>query len=1026
MKTRSILAGLAALAVGGAFGTEFTAGKATAKVDGVIAAGEYSAAFSLQYRTANRHAQDNFLAFLQAESSFAWDDANLYIALRSDAETMRTKPRERDGALWEDDSVEVYFAADGMEPDVYQFIFNANGDIWDAKGGSNKWNSEGVVSKSGIRDGVWDFEAAIPWKTLGLTAADGMKCRVNVARTYYGGGRKRIDAGDERWAHMGLKFSTALTRAGNWSEKESFPLMTLRADAAKWSAPAPKIPEGVRGAGEIPIEVKDAAGRMVMSAVAHYMNPPPLKFRGISTDRESETLLFMSENWLTADGDAMISFDFRDYADESRTVWSRKIPARGVYGRIEQRLDVKDLPDGLYKVFYAVTSKGGEKLAKDFFYYAKPKDGKAPWDGFADGTEDRVLAPWTAPDFDVDGFSCWNRTVRFETAKGKVGLIRSIVSAGKELLRYPVMLDLDWKPVEFTCERVREGRSFADYRFTAVGKPIVIDMRAEFDGFMWFRMRYGGKGVRVQDLKLRIPLRPEIVKAWDDCQSVYDKVRIRDGETGTWSANVIHAPFFWVGSEVGLMGGRPGLKGWHCADKGKGEQLVKTADSATVSWHFVDCPFTMDGEREIGFYLEPTPVRRRTAFRSAALPEKIVTWTGHTSRFFETKIPGMNDTVTPADDWRRFDRYRRNEGRRITWYYATKGASPVFPWWGWYGSDWNLSGDPSSSVMEIAHRDRTVADHSRWAWTCCRSRSYFDYKLWSVAWFVDHPDFGVQDLYFDLSWPRNCNNAEHGCRWTDEFGCTCYENDIRQMREFQKRVAAIVQRKNPGGIVRGHLTCTRTPADVFFDVLTMGEAYERRVSEKHCYYDILTPADMEVTYGMRSQESEIDFMCQIYRTIQVYKPALLKDFDPDKPDFDRAIRHFGAYQSIFDLVYQSNSTVDPTDKGGMQLRKLHLHKLGMGPDRKTSAYWQEGCPVGVDAPEECFLYGVTSGREKLLLVLLNDTDREMTKTVSLDLKPYFVKNPVGKDLFGHGEFSLENGSFTVTLPPRESRFIAFE
>ena len=62
----------------------------------------------------------------------------------------------------------------------------------------------------------------------------------------------------------------------------------------------------------------------------------------------------------------------------------------------------------------------------------------------------------------------------------------------------------------------------------------------------------------------------------------------------------------------------------------------------------------------------------------------------------------------------------------------------------------------------------------------------------------------------------------------------------------------------------------------------------------------------------------------------------------------------------------------------------------------------------------------------MLLTLLNDTDHEITKTVSLDIKPYFVKNPVGKDILGRGEYSLENGSFQIVLPPRESRFIAFE
>ena len=1019
MALKSFLAGLAALAAGGVFGTEFTVGKRTATVDGVIAPGEYPAAFSLQYRTAERRAEDNFLSPLQAESSFAWDDERIYFALQSDAEVMRVKDRPRDGQIWEDDSIELYFSASAMEGDRYQFIFNSSIGLFDAKNDDPKWNAEGVVFKSTVRDGIWFFEGSVPWKSLGYEPKDGATSCVNLTRTYYGEGRNRVGLGAAKWAHMGMRFSTALTRSGNWKAKEEYPVMMLDASAPRWRAEAPVVPAGVKGKGVIPVVV-EKDGRKMLVAEAHYAVPVPVKFKGVSTERASETMILTSENWLEKDGDAAIELEFRDFETESNVVWKVTVPAKGTKGLARQEVSVRGLPAGLYKVPYRLVGADGTVFAEDFFYYGKPKDGQAPWDGITAGQEDRVLAPWTAPDFDANGFSCWNRQVKFEHRAGKVGLVSSMKSAGREILSAPVMIDLDFKPVEFRCTRTEVGISFATYRFTAVDRPVVVDLRCEFDGLMWFKVRYGEKDLRVQDLKLRLPLRRDIVMAWDDCESVYDKVRIRPGQTGAWTADVLSAPFFWVGGEVGLMGGVPGLKGWHCRDKKNAERFEVTAEKAAVTLHFVDEPFVMDGARTLEFYLQPTPVRPKSDFLATHTKETYLRWTGYLSRFYEAKIPGM----MWDERWQIFDRIRRG-GRRTTYYYGSKGASPVFPWWGWYGSDWNISGNAGSFNRDMPSPDRMIDDRNLWAWTCCNSRSFLDFKVYSVDYFVNEPKYGVNDLFFDLGWPRTCANAEHGCAWKDDFGRTCFDNDVKGLRELQRRSMAILQRKNPCGIVCGHLTSTRTPSDVFYDVLTMGEAYERRVSEQHNYYEIFKPADMEVTYGMRTDEQPIEMMCQIYRTIQAYKPKLLKEFDPKKPSFDRAFRHFAAYRLIFGLAYAACKEHGP-DIGDPQGAALEEVLLAYGPERRLEPYWKSSCPVGVDEPEERFIYGVTSGREKIMLVLLNDTDREMTKTVSLDLKPYYVKNPIGKDVFGHGEFSLEGGSFTVTLPPRESRFIAFE
>jgi len=81
--------------------------------------------------------------------------------------------------------------------------------------------------------------------------------------------------------------------------------------------------------------------------------------------------------------------------------------------------------------------------------------------------------------------------------------------------------------------------------------------------------------------------------------------------------------------------------------------------------------------------------------------------------------------------------------------------------------------------------------------------------------------------------------------------------------------------------------------------------------------------------------------------------------------------------------------------------------------------------VSVDRPDRLFLYAVYTGNGRAMLILLNDTDATVTKTVSADPKALGLRSAKGSDIFGHGGYSLEAGSFTVGLPPRESRFILF-
>jgi hypothetical protein len=279
---------------------------------------------------------------------------------------------------------------------------------------------------------------------------------------------------------------------------------------------------------------------------------------------------------------------------------------------------------------------------------------------------------------------------------------------------------------------------------------------------------------------------------------------------------------------------------------------------------------------------------------------------------------------------------------------------------------------------------------------------------------LNHPDCAVSNLYFDISFPKSCRNGAHGCN---------NEYFFRGMREFHKRIYRQLKKKNPQGAMLGHVRFLRTPADNFFDESWCGEAYEIQVAKKHNYYGLLNPEAMQIHYASRAMDMVMAISCQIYRTYQVYCPKELPSYDPYAPDADRAIRHAAAYFKIHNLLI----TVRPEETFvGRQWWQAESHAHFLGEERKFSSYYLDGCPVSVDKPERLFLYSISwNGDGEASLVLLNDTDVPVTKRVSVDVAGIGLKALSGRDIFNGEKYSLDGGSFVVTLPPRESRYIKF-
>jgi len=75
----------------------------------------------------------------------------------------------RDGALWNDDTIEIFLDPRHTHGDYYQFLVNAAGTVADARGRDLSWNGD-WTARVAENDQSWGGIATIPLATLGVTA----------------------------------------------------------------------------------------------------------------------------------------------------------------------------------------------------------------------------------------------------------------------------------------------------------------------------------------------------------------------------------------------------------------------------------------------------------------------------------------------------------------------------------------------------------------------------------------------------------------------------------------------------------------------------------------------------------------------------------------------------------------------------------------------------------------------------------------------------------------------------------------
>jgi len=129
------------------------------------------------------------------------DGKKLYVAwecMEPDTKSLIADATERDGQVWNDDSVELFISPD-IDKGYYQFAINSKGVVMDGKHtlgdqSDNSWDSNIEVKTSVVPNEKWVVTMAVPLKDLGAPEGKNQTWLMNLNRTKPAGNQAWVES----------------------------------------------------------------------------------------------------------------------------------------------------------------------------------------------------------------------------------------------------------------------------------------------------------------------------------------------------------------------------------------------------------------------------------------------------------------------------------------------------------------------------------------------------------------------------------------------------------------------------------------------------------------------------------------------------------------------------------------------------------------------------------------------------------------------------------------------------------------
>ena len=990
---------------------------------------------------------------MTVETSWAFgrDEENLYVGSITRKPEQEAKITTRDGSVWKDESLELHLEYKGTK---WQFVVNSKGAFYDAKNDKDSWNSSTFRQKHVLTSNAWIFEGSISFKDLGIPAGEGSKVYVTMGRS--GGHGASYTAATplfKRFADinnfMKLVFDktaapTVLTfqqLPGTQGNLELFLKLPVRKQGelhlkgmdvndrinAEQNVKS-KVVDGKsvarffsdRLAQEGTLQFTAKCGNKVQtSAKLKYVSPDKINVRYLLVHPEKQELETGIALTPPLTADLQIIQELKD--SSGKVVLSKKEALgakRAVLFNTTVHWNLNALKPGTYDYYFYII-ENGKRVLVHHQYFMKP-GAKAPWDDFKGGISADLPAPWSTPTINGDVLQCKFQQYDFNGTL----LPRQILAKGNQLLSAPIQLKINGKlytvPGKFQIVKTTAQAVYFKTVGSVANLDFAIDGSVEYDGFLNMNFQYAPTnpaGATVADLALVIPMKEEFSKL---------VTYFKPGDTRAYSGklvkpfvkDLINHPVFWVGdAECGLYWGADSLRGTRIAETENSLVVTPAVNGkgAVATVKIVDRKFILKGKRNFEFSFQATPVKdvNRKHSQPYMFQGGVTLSVTPYFQIFSYYNPDYLDQKRLINQ----SAFCRKRSPIYAFYSCIYGVGPFTPEWPWYQKQW-ISSPPYAGAYKQDWPTKNELQRNRglWAFGCVNDHSFMNWQLYYLAQSYNHPDFGMRDLYFDMAYPRACDNPIHGCGWTDDFGKKRLTYPIKANREFTKRIRRIMTEKDSNSVLMYHPSGEPLPPMYgLVDFLVDGEIWVAQVGQEESYYNIFTPDLFQSAYtGIKTGTTSI-YLNQLDRAAQVFNPARSEYWRRQKkaPEALRAVRHYLGYLLLHDTRPQAGAAITIEGK----ILQGQLYTLGYGNGNFSfCGYWRKDCPVKSNAPVMVSTYTFPG---KILAVVVNDDMKKSAKAA--------LTRPAG---YQGRIYDLESGNAmsepVVEVPAKGFRLVVFE
>ena len=731
-----------------------------------------------------------------------------------------------------------------------------------------------------------------------------------------------------------------------------------------------------------------------------------------------------------------------------RTLAETQVPHLGAQHAAAE-FSTEGLPPGDYRVVSHLLENGKELAANEAAFSLRPPPA---WLGSQIGLSAGVPRPWTPVGVARSGpaatISCWGPR---QYAVGDGLFPTGLSTVSQQMLAAPVRLSgaVDGKPLEIGgIETTWQKQTPARVEWESAGSSGHITVMSrqflEYDGLLWCKLRLSGRGpMKVSKLTLEVPLIGKNATLMQNGFAL-DKT----GAVRKWSHRVVAGSQIWLGNEEGgLQCTIPSARNWFSRDRSRQLEVVPEGDRVTLRLNLVDKEVSLENPLEYDLGWQLTPVRPYPQgwrmWRITPLPDTPGT------RFIPFYTEGWAVGTSypfPRSQFRKaFDDATR-QGHRATIYLQPYCVWPGMPDYPDFAAEWRtrlcsppVPPDPQAPPMAQAS-------------VCPRVKSWSDYFVGTFfnLYQGELKDMGWGAVYFDVTQPVMCDNADHGCGYRDEYGVWQGEQPYLENRDVQRRFYRALQDAWPDKLLFNHESGTLNMMQLSHcHGMIDGEHLTLALPpENFAYHNILTLDRMRAEYMGRNFGFVPIFLPEFTRSSagnQEVTNRFMTTIEPPE------VMHLVGLLFLHDILpWNAYSHPGPY---------FHLWAVqdafGWGDEVEFLPYWRNRELVTLSPADPNIVCTIYRRPGKALAVVMNNTDRDcevaaqfnlanmglpVATTSALDAwksigykTQHFVLNAQGKPVRtpqplevkgSEDRIPVRDGKLTLTIAKRNFRMVA--